>query len=209
MDGHEQALAYAQANFAAVNDSFVQRLRQTFAAFDSGKVLDLGCGPADIPVRLCRVLGGVRVWAVDASEAMLLHARGVVDGAGLGDRIMLVRAHCPAHVPPGDFDAVMSNSILHHLPDPHVLWQQIKDSAAPGAAIFIQDLMRPNSQAQAQEIVDTYAAGEPEILRHDFYHSLLAAFTPQEVRQQLVAHDLSHLTVEAISDRHLLVYGHL
>jgi hypothetical protein len=41
-------------------------------------------------------------------------------------------------------------------------------------------------------------------LRRDFYNSLLAAFTVEEVRLQTA--DLN-LTVEEISDRHLFVYG--
>ena len=56
-------------------------------------------------------------------------------------------------------------------------------------------------------VVDTYAAGEPEILRRDFFHSLCAAFEPREVEMQLEAAGLSGLAVAVISDRHLVVQG--
>ena len=71
----------------------------------------------------------------------------------------------------------------------------------------IVDLRRPDSWEIARRLTDQYTEGEPEILRRDFYNSLLAAFTPEEVRCQLTADDLSALTVEVISDHHLMVWG--
>ena len=56
-------------------------------------------------------------------------------------------------------------------------------------------------------IVDAYAAGEPETLRHDFLASLKAAFAPDEIRDQLAAADLKELKVRLVSDRHVLVAG--
>jgi len=69
------------------------------------------------------------------------------------------------------------------------------------------DLFRPPSAAVAQQLMETYAAGEPDLLRRDFYNSLLAAFEPSEVEAQLVEAGLPELAVELISDRHLVVHG--
>jgi len=55
--------------------------------------------------------------------------------------------------------------------------------------------------------VDTYSGDEPEILRTDFFNSLLAAFTPAEVEAQLAEAGLADLRVEATSDRHLMISG--
>jgi hypothetical protein len=71
----------------------------------------------------------------------------------------------------------------------------------------VADLRRPQTTAVARRMVDTYAAGEPDILRRDFYHSLCAAFEPREVEAQLEAAGLSELAVAVISDRHLVVHG--
>jgi hypothetical protein len=60
---------------------------------------------------------------------------------------------------------------------------------------------------EVRHLVDTYASGEPDVLRRDFYHSLCAAFTPAEVEDQLAAAGLHGLSVEVISDRHLVVHG--
>lgn len=88
-----------------------------------------------------------------------------------------------------------------------VLWQMVNQFAKPGAAIFVMDLMRPDSQEQAEAMRRQYAANEPEILQQDFFNSLLAAYTPEEVKAQLQKAGLGHLKVEAVSDRHLLVSG--
>ena len=71
------------------------------------------------------------------------------------------------------------------------------------------DLMRPASEQQAQELVDTYAADAPAILREDFYNSLLAAYRSEEVSDQLVQAGLDHLKIQTASDRHWIVSGTL
>jgi hypothetical protein len=103
----------------------------------------------------------------------------------------------------------VSNSLLHHLHDPQVLWNAVRETGAPGAVVVVMDLFRPPSPGAAQEIVDAYAGGEPEVLRRDFYNSLCAAFEPGEVRAQLDACGLGGLDVRTVSDRHLLVAGRL
>lgn len=209
MQDPTQARAYARADFSDVNQGFVDRFRAAFSELTRGGVLDLGCGPADIPIRLARALPGLLVTAVDASEAMLALARRAVDEGGLADRIRLVHARVPGlPLPPRSFDAVISNSLLHHLPDPDVFWQELLRLGRPGAAIVVMDLFRPDSSERAREIVEAAARDEDPILKQDFFHSLLAAFTPDEVRSQL-APRLPHLECRIVSDRHWLVSGRL
>ena len=88
------------------------------------------------------------------------------------------------------------------------LWKTVQQYSAPAAPVFVMDLMRPESTLQAQALVDEYAADEPKVLQHDFYHSLLTAYTPQEVQQQLSVLALP-LTVNVVSDRHLIVTGRM
>ena len=52
MDGSEQSAAYANADFEAVNSAFVEALTERFPGLQEGRVVDLGCGPADIAMRL-------------------------------------------------------------------------------------------------------------------------------------------------------------
>ncbi|MBI4425546.1 MAG: methyltransferase domain-containing protein, partial [Elusimicrobia bacterium] len=68
MDAPERAEAYARADFSEVNQRFVDEFLGR--CLEPRRVLDLGCGPGDIPIRLARCAAKVRVTAVDASPAM-------------------------------------------------------------------------------------------------------------------------------------------
>jgi ubiquinone/menaquinone biosynthesis C-methylase UbiE len=209
MDDAEQARAYAEADFAEPNSAFVQLVEDKLAPLPAqAKVVDLGCGPADIPMRLSQRHPSFVIDAVDGSQAMLdCGARAVKES---GARVNLICARVGELTLPHDsYDLVLSNSLLHHLPEPSLLWRTVRELAAPGARVLVMDLARPDTPVRAQELVDQYAANEPEVLRRDFLASLHAAFTVAEVRAQLVDADLSALSVEATSDRHLCAWGTL
>jgi hypothetical protein len=126
----------------------------------------------------------------------------------LAGRLRFIEGRLPgASLPAGPYAAIISNSLLHHLHRPAVLWQTIAEYADPGTHIYVVDLFRAQTVSEARRLVDAYAAGEPEILRRDFYHSLCAAFEPREVEAQLAAAGLDELSVSVISDRHLVVHG--
>ena len=210
MDDPAQALAYARADFAEVNQAFVDRFRATFPDFTVGRMVDLGCGPADIPIRLARVLPGAHITAVDASRPMLDLARQAIAAAGLGDRITLVEGRLPRlPLPERGFDAVISNSLLHQLRDPALFWREARRQVRPGDPILVVDLFRPETPERARELVNQYAPGSDPIHQRDFYSSLCAAFTPDEVAAQLRTAGLGHLEVRAISDRHWAIAGRL
>ncbi len=210
MDDEAQARAYAEADFDEPHSHFIELFQKTFPDLNiNGSVLDLGCGPADISIRFATTYPACGLHGVDAAAAMLAFGDTAVQQARLQQRIQLLQGYLPGvSLPLPQYDAVISNSLLHHLADPMTLWQTVQEYAAPGAPVFIMDLMRPATTQQAQQLVDEYAAGEPEVLRHDFYHSLLAAYTPQEVQQQLSVLALP-LSVTVVSDRHLVVSGRM
>ena len=85
----------------------------------------------------------------------------------------------------------------------------IKQLATTNTAIYVCDLYRPDTKQEANELVDQYANNEPEVLRKDFYNSLLAAFTPDEVRTQIDNAGLDSLNIDIVSDRHMLIYGYV
>ena len=67
--------------------------------------------------------------------------------------------------------------------------------------------MRPRSESAAKELLEEYAANEPEVLKHDFYNSLLAAYTVGEVEEQLEREGILEFIVKPVSDRHFIVTG--
>jgi 2-polyprenyl-3-methyl-5-hydroxy-6-metoxy-1,4-benzoquinol methylase len=207
MDDPEQARVYARADFEKENQGFVNRFREYFPDFSEGHVLDLGCGPGDIPIRFAQAFPSCRITAVDASEPMIGLAGAAVKQAGLADRITFRCERFQAVALADPVDAAVSNSLLHHVPNPLQFWYRLRQLVRPGSPVLVMDLLRPDSSEEAQAIVDRYAAKEPEILRRDFYNSLLAAFTEDEVAAQLAELNLSRLLIDVIDDRHWVVSG--
>ncbi len=212
MDEEEQACAYAAADFSEPHGRFIELFRESFPGLDPhGHVLDLGCGPGDIAMRFARAFPGCRVQGIDGAVAMLRCGLAILagdDAADVRGRVELIQARLPVEsLPRPGYDIVISNSLLHHLSEPSILWKTVEAAAAPGAPVFIMDLMRPAAEAEARRLVDVYMPVEPEILKRDFFNSLLAAFTVDEVRAQLVESGLEYLKAGPVSDRHLAVWG--
>lgn len=209
MDLPHEAKAYAEADFNEVNAAFVERLLELTPDRSAAWAVDLGAGPGDIAARVLSARPQWRLAAADAAKAMLDYALRRAKDDQLGD---LRPVLCDAKATPfvdGVFDVVFSNSILHHVADPHPFWLEIKRIAKPRAVLFLRDLARPPSEAEAHRLVDEHAGSESELLQEEFYRSLLAAYTPHEVEDQLARAGLGQLEVIISSDRHLDVIGHL
>jgi ubiquinone/menaquinone biosynthesis C-methylase UbiE len=209
MDDEAQSRAYAKADFGVSNQRFVDGLVHDFPSH-LRRVVDLGCGPGDVVVRLAHAARHAQIIAVDGSAPMIALARHAVRSAGVDTRVAVLKGVLPglsleAHV----FDAVLSKDLLHHLPDPSVLWHEVVQLGRSGAAVYVMDLIRPATPESARGIVEAVAGNEEPILRQDFFNSLCAAFTVEEVSGQLRAAGLEHLEVTRSGDRHLLVRGHL
>lgn len=207
MDLQAEVDAYAQANFSDVNQRFVDHVLANAPADKPLRVLDVGCGPADIPIMIALARPHWKITAVDASSPMLqVAAKKAAHELARNIQFRLVDAkHLPADL--GEFDLIISNSLLHHLPEVKEFWRGIKKHAATGAILVLRDLARPGSELDARLIVNSYAATESELLQQEFYRSLLAAFTVEEVRKQLDEAGLRNLQVQMVSDRHLDVTG--
>lgn len=207
MEAEAQVKAYAEADFSQPNNLFLNTFSENFT-LNKNTVLDLGCGSGDLSLRFAKAYPKCSIHAIDGSATMLKYAKNDIRNQALNN-VFFYNAYLPTNpLPLLSYDVIMSNSLLHHLPEPTILWETLKLYAKKQTAVFIMDLKRPATSQQAQELVKTYAASEPEILQHDFYHSLLAAFEIEEVQAQLTAADLK-LTCKSISDRHFIVYGYL
>lgn len=208
MDEAEQALAYAQADFSAANELFMDLFKAQHSTPFEGNAIDLGCGPADIPIRFASTYRNCQLDALDGAQAMLNLAAAAIEDSQLDDRIALHCKYLPALDLIGNhYAAVLSNSLLHHLKEPTDLWRTVTHCAQPGATILVMDLLRPQDAASVDKLVTIYAEDAPEVLCSDFRNSLYAAYTLEEVRQQLAVLDLGYLEVSQVSDRHLACMG--
>ena len=208
MDEQEQAAAYAAADWSEAHEKVAAHFRSRFPDFSDGRVLDLGCGTADVTIRFARAFPKVTILGVDGSERMLSFGRQAVRDAGLDSRITLEKRHLPDRaIENRAFDALISNSLLHHFADPVLLWRTAARCVKAGAPVMLVDLVRPRDPETAARLVREHAEGAPPVLERDFTASLHAAYEVDEVRQQLIAAGLPHFSVERVDVLHLVAWG--
>jgi len=215
MDTAEEASDYDAMDHREVNARFCADLAAFVAArgVRLGRVLDVGTGTALIPIELCTRAPAVTVDALDLAEHMLALARRNVERAGLASRIALHKADAKrSGFAERSFSAVVSNSIVHHIPEPAGVLAEMWRLVAPGGVLFVRDLARPDSAARVDELCDQYAPrvteGDAETrAMHDrqralFAASLHAALTADEVRAMLAPLGIAGDAVTLTSDRH-------
>jgi ubiquinone/menaquinone biosynthesis C-methylase UbiE len=201
MDTQDEARDYDDMDHAVVNQSFVDDLLA--AGSVAGDILDLGTGTAQIPVRLCEQVADCRVLAVDMAVHMLELANYNVEAAGLIERITLAQVDAKGlRYEDQMFDIVMSNSIIHHIPEPiHCLREAVRVTRA-GGRLFFRDLMRPIDQETLDGLVETHAKDDNDHQRKMFRESLHAALTVEEMQALVRELGFPADGVSATSDRH-------
>ena len=132
MDSAEEADDYDSMDHSEVNTRFVADFLRVWDT--EWPILDVGTGTAQIPIEVCRQCralappNGPLLWdslaitAIDLADHMLALAQRNVESAGFADRIAIEKADAKQlPYPDGHFGAVISNSIIHHIPDPRDL----------------------------------------------------------------------------------------
>jgi ubiquinone/menaquinone biosynthesis C-methylase UbiE len=207
MAGEEEAKVYSQADFSEVNQAFAERVLEVIP--HPGRILiDLGCGPGDILVRIFRMAPEFFLLGLDGSKAMLAYANERIKREGLENKIYLIKGDAKKLSFPDDcFDVVISNSLVHHLLDPLPFWKEVRRVTKPEGIILIRDLCRPDTTEVAWHIVERESGAEPQLLKNLFFYSLRASFTVDEVKEQLIRAGLKSLKVRMSSDRHWEAVG--
>jgi ubiquinone/menaquinone biosynthesis C-methylase UbiE len=210
MDTADDAREYDTMDHAAVNTVFVNDLLTALTDWSHQRpveaplsILDLGAGTVQIPIELSRRAPHIRVTAVDAAESMLGLAHQNLAAANLANRITLI--HADAKQLPfadGAFQVVISNSIVHHIPEPRAVFSEAVRVTAPAGLMFHRDLARPQDEPTLQQLVNTYAAEANSYQRRLFAESLHAALAVEEVAKLVSDFGFDPATVQMTSDRH-------
>jgi ubiquinone/menaquinone biosynthesis C-methylase UbiE len=210
MDTWEEAIDYDTMDFTQINTAFVQeaisyagRNAIALGQIESGLVLDAGTGTGRIPVLMCQMRPQWQIIAIDLAKNMLEIASQHVEQAGLQEQICLELVDAK-YLPYENeiFDLVISNSLVHHLPDPLPFLRELQRVTKPNGGIFIRDLFRPVDEvtmnALVESIGDKYNAHQKKLFRDSLY----AAFTINEVEQLISTAGLVGVKVYQSSDRH-------
>jgi ubiquinone/menaquinone biosynthesis C-methylase UbiE len=214
MDSAAEAADYDSMDHSAVNrifaDDFLHALRGEEPLSTTIAILDVGTGTAQIPIEIARRQTGIRITAVDLAAHMLQLAQKNVIREGLSDRIKL--DHVDAKQLPyreAEFDAGISNSIIHHIPEPRNVFREMVRVVRPGGWLFIRDLLRPADLETHAELVARYAGDANPHQRQMFSDSLHAALTLDEVQNLLRDSELPLEWGQQTGDRHWTISGRL
>jgi len=206
MDTAQEASEYDAMDHSEPNAAFVGRLFELGA---SGRMLDIGTGPGHIPLLVCERDARARVVGIDLARHMLEHAERHRAASPHASRIEYRLADAKGlDFDDGSFDAVFSNTILHHIPDPRPFLAEAFRVLRSGGALLIRDLFRPPTPARAGELVDLYAAGCTNEQRELFRASLHAALTPDELRAVAAEAGVVGAEVVIDTDRHMSLQIH-
>jgi ubiquinone/menaquinone biosynthesis C-methylase UbiE len=211
MDTEMEASDYDAMDHAEVNARFCDDVLGACARV--GRMLDVGTGTARIPIELCRRVTDLEVHAIDLANSMLAIARVNVERAGLSARVHVEYADAKStRWSSGAFDAVVSNSLVHHVPEPKEVLGEMWRLVRAGGALFVRDLARPECSEEVAELVATHARiptglGPAETAMFErqrslFEASLRAALTVQEVAATVASLGIPPHAVRKTSDRH-------
>ena len=218
MDTEEEARDYDAMSHDVVNLRFCEDFIALARASNAMRVLDVGTGTALIPIEICKRAENVTVDAIDLGEHMLRAAEQNVRRHGLEARIRLHRMDAKRTPwPSGSFQAVISNSIVHHIPEPGEVMGEMVRLLGSGGLLFVRDLLRPKSKEEAENLVtihsppDNRPDNEPEngidVERHRrqrnlFLASLYAALDLKEITSLVTQFQIPASAVQVTSDRH-------
>ncbi len=201
MDTSQEALEYDAMDLTEVNTAFAQCALELGPQF--GLVLDAGTGTARIPIIICQQCPQWQVIGIDLAQNMLHIGSKNVEQAGLQKQIALEQVDSKQlSYQNAQFDMVISNSLVHHLPEPLPFLREIRRVLKPNGAILIRDLIRPADEAIMSAMVDSIGTDYSEHQKILFRDSLHAAFTLDEVNELVQKAGLEGVQVYQSSDRH-------
>jgi len=201
MDTWQDAVEYDSMDFQEVNEAFSKRALEVGP--EEGLVLDAGTGTARIPILIAKAGKKLKIIGIDLSENMLRVGSKNIERAAAGDHVVLQLVDAKK-LPYEDsyFDIVISNSILHHLPDPLPFLMEVKRVVKKDGALLIRDLLRPASIALMDELVAGVGPEYDARQKMLFRDSLHASFTLDEVYSLCESAGISDVKIYQSSDRH-------
>jgi len=203
MDSLTEAIEYDAMDFTEINTAFAKS--GIALGPPQGIVLDAGTGTGRIPVLISQMRSKWQIIAIDAAKNMLKVAAQHVQMANLQSSISLELVDAKSlPYEDGYFDMVISNSLVHHLPDPLPFFKELKRVVKSNGGIFIRDLIRPDDEATMNAFVESIGTESEYDERQNMLlrDSLHAAFRLNEVNELVQKAGLEGVKVYQSSDLH-------
>jgi SAM-dependent methyltransferase len=157
--------------------------------FTIKSIADLGCGNCNNYSSLLNKFPFAKITGVDASQKMLEKAKTNT----ITYNVELINSYIQNVE--GNFDLVVSFLALHQLPDANIMWEAIKRLSTNNKFILF-DLIRVEDDKLCDKIIKEMSPTNNLIFNVDFKNSLKAAFTEEEIKQQLLDNNIkAHIEI--------------
>ena len=201
MSGEDEVSAYASAasqkHLDALDNTFVDQVLSLRwpEGIPAGRLLDVGCGPGNIALKIAQRGPRPSIVGVDRSRNMVQAARRAAAELGLESRVFFHQANA-GQIPfaDGAFEVVLSNSVLHHLADPLKALEEMLRVARPDGTVLVRDLRRPSRLAFPWH-ARWHGRHYSGIMKRLFEGSVRAAYTPDELADLLGRSGLSNARI--------------
>jgi len=191
MSGADEVSAYASAagqkHLDALDNTFVEEMLSLGPpkGTPAGLLLDVGCGPGNIVLKIAQRCSRLSIVGVDRSANMVQAARRAAAELGLGSRVFYYQGNADQiSFADGTFDMVLSNSVLHHLTNPSKALEEMLRVTKPDGAVLLRDLRRPSRLAFPWH-ARWHGRHYSGIMKRLFEDSVRAAYTPDELADLL------------------------
>ncbi len=220
MERKEQVISYAKADFSEGENKLINQINNFLInkniCLDENKlIVDLGCGPGNISEKLSLKWPKADVVGIDGSKEMIRIAELNKKNSPNRCQLKNLRYLC-ADIKSlktseisreKNISLLVSNSLIHHITYLDDFFNCIDKLSSNITINFHKDLKRPNSEKLALELKEKCAEKYNDILTNDYYASLMASYTLQELKNFIFDNKLSSLEVFEEGDQYLVIYG--
>lgn len=206
MQTPEEALGYAQT----ASNPYLDRLDNQFVDHVLsmrilGKILDLGTGPGQIPIKLAKREPRISVIGVDLSKEMLKLGAERAKREQVSSRVDFILASANSiPVASGSIDLLICNSTLHHFSNPVQVFNEAHRVVKEGGVVYFRDLRRRSRLLHGLHVA-FFGRKYTGLMRKSFADSVHAAYTRPELVQHIANSDLSNARVSYSDLTHLVV----
>jgi len=222
MEEKEQVISYDAADFSEGEVNLINQINQyllkkNISLGEKDLIVDLGCGPGNISEKLAIKWPNTEVVGIDGSKEMILIAEYNISISTNQIKLKNLRYICSdiKEIKSKNFllkkriSLLVSNSLIHHLTNLEDFFNTIRSLSNDITVNFHKDLKRPLDEKSALELKEQCSTKYNEILTNDFYASLRASYTFEELKNFTLENDLSSLEVFEEGDNYLIVYGNV
>ena len=172
------------------------------------RALDLGCGPADLGIRLARL--GFRVTLLDPSQPMLDVAIRAAQQAGVMAKISLQTGDAgqiAALFEAESFDLVLCHNVLEFLEDPHAVLRSAARVLRSSSGILSVLVRNQPGEVLKKALVEGDLTAAEQTLGSDWgdeslYGGKVRLFTPKTLRMRL-----EHASFAVAAERGVRVFS--